>query len=202
MPRWSATRRASWMSCPAQQAPLRPIAAPWSYSCSVTPTTSWPASCSKPATVLLSTPPDIATRMRIALIVHHVAGAGRQLDHQAIQRLGHDDLAAKARGLGQAECQVQHVLLILGRFAQLAEPGGVNDDVASGAGERALARALDVHAMLMGNLQHRQAKWRVHFAACAAALDEGHFRHGQALAKCSMPGACAPSCAAASAAAA
>ena len=36
--------------------------------------------------------PDIATRIRIVLIAHHVAGAGGQLHHQAVQRLGDDDL--------------------------------------------------------------------------------------------------------------
>src|ERR1700733_9408074 len=52
------------MSCPAQHAPLRAVAAPWSYSCSVTPITSCPASASSPAVTELSTPPDIATTTR------------------------------------------------------------------------------------------------------------------------------------------
>src|ERR1700679_1063203 len=115
MPNLSATSRASWMSWPAQQAPLRPVAAPWSYSCKVTPTTSCPASCSRPATTLLSTPPDIATRTRIGRsALEHVVDAGRQGHHQPVQRLSHDDLATKPRGLGQAERKVQHVLLVLG----------------------------------------------------------------------------------------
>src|SRR5215475_5971458 len=100
------------MSWPAQHAPFRPVASPWWYNCSVTPTTSWPASCNNPATVLLSTPPDIATRIRIALVAHHVACAGRQLDHQPVERLGHHDLTAEPRRLRQPERQIEHVLLV------------------------------------------------------------------------------------------
>src|SRR5712691_9135181 len=64
MPRRSATSAASRTSCPAQQAPFFPVAAPWSYSCSVMPTTSNPAATQSAAVTDESTPPDIATTMR------------------------------------------------------------------------------------------------------------------------------------------
>src|SRR6185312_10773558 len=99
------------------------------------PTTSCPASCKSPATVLLSTPPDIATTMRI-LAVHHVPAARRQPDYQAVERLGHHDLAAEPRGLLEPEGEVEHVLLVLGRRRQLGEPGWIDDDVAGRAGKR------------------------------------------------------------------
>src|SRR5262245_48086786 len=126
MPSLSATRRASWMSWPAQQPPLRSMAAPWSYNCSVTPITSWPASCSKPATTLLSTPPDMATTTRMLLLVH-VVDALRQRHGQSVQRFGDDDLATKPRSLGQAEGEVQHVLLVLGRLGQFRVPRPIDD---------------------------------------------------------------------------
>src|SRR3954463_4835209 len=98
--------------------------------------TSCPASCSRPATVLLSTPPDIATTMRMrrlaaGLLVQEISAASRQPYDQSVQRLGHHDLAAEARCLLEAEGEIQHVLLVLGRPRQLAEPSRVHDNVAS-----------------------------------------------------------------------
>src|SRR5271166_6654650 len=138
MPSWSATRRASWMSCPAQHAPFRPVAAPWSYSWSVTPITSWPASCRRPATVLLSTPPDMATTIRIGraagsiapLSLEQVAAGGGQLHGQPVELLRHHELAAEPGGLLQPEGEVEHVLLVLGRLRELAEPSRVDDHMA------------------------------------------------------------------------
>src|SRR5438067_3568717 len=52
------------MSRPAQQVPLRPVAAPWSYSCNVTPITSQFFCANRPATTEESTPPDMATTIR------------------------------------------------------------------------------------------------------------------------------------------
>ena len=57
------------MSWPAQQAPFLPSAAPWSYSWSVMPITSQPASTRSAAAHELSTPPDMATTTR-----HSAAG--------------------------------------------------------------------------------------------------------------------------------
>src|SRR3954464_15250669 len=55
------------MSCPAQQAPLRRTASPWSYSGSVTPITSAPVCTASAAVTELSTPPDMATTIRASL---------------------------------------------------------------------------------------------------------------------------------------
>src|SRR4051794_27764182 len=167
MPSRSATSRASWMSRPAQQAPLRPVAVPWSYSCSVTPITSCPASASSPATTLLSTPPDIAATMRIGLSELGVAGGGREPDDEPVQRRRHHDLAAEAAGGLEPEGEVQHVLFVLGRLGQLGEPGRVDDDMAGRAGQRALAGALDVDPVLVRDLQHREAVGRVDLARLA-----------------------------------
>src|SRR5215475_9973824 len=49
------------------------------------------------------------------LVDHHVAGRGRQADFQPVQLLGHLDLAAEARSVGEAEGEIEHVLLVLGR---------------------------------------------------------------------------------------
>src|SRR3712207_8796294 len=42
-----------------------------------------------------------------------------QLHHQAIERLGHDDLAAEPAGFLEVEGEVEHVLLVLRRFGEL-----------------------------------------------------------------------------------
>src|SRR6185295_12894722 len=55
------------MSWPAQQAPERRTAAPWSYSCRVTPTTSAPVCAASAAVTELSTPPDMATTILASL---------------------------------------------------------------------------------------------------------------------------------------
>src|SRR6185437_11698610 len=133
------------------------------------PTTSKPCSLSKAAVTELSTPPDMATTTRAPLSrpsglmhppplrgrvgaggrarthrrrpspAHHVARRLRQLDGEAVELLGHDDLAAEPRGLRQAEGEVEHVLLVLARFLEQLVPFGIDDDVAGRAGERALA---------------------------------------------------------------
>src|SRR6266851_9425751 len=154
------------------------------------PTTSNPCSASSAAVTELSTPPDMATTTRQsraglskprafirASPAHHVARRLRQLDGEAVELLGHDDLAAEARGLRQAESEVEHVLFVLARLLQDLVPFRIDDDVAGRAGERALAGALDVDAMLVRDLQHREAERRVHLAARPVALDESHFRH-------------------------
>ena len=57
MPSWSATRRASSTSDTEQQ----PVSDSPPHSFMVTPTTSWPCSCSSAAATEESTPPDMAT---------------------------------------------------------------------------------------------------------------------------------------------
>src|SRR5258708_27763713 len=154
------------------------------------PTTSHPCSTSSAAVTELSTPPDMATTTRHSRAglsgprafirpspCHHVARRLRQLDGKAVGLLGHDDLTAEPRGLRQAEGEVEHVLLVLARLVQQLVPFRIDDDVAGRAGERALAGALDVDAVLVRDLQHRKAERRVHLAARAVALDESHFPH-------------------------
>src|SRR3979411_2318381 len=45
------------------------------------------------------------------------------------------------------------------------------------AGERALARALDIDPVLVGDLKHRQTDRCVNLATCPVALDKCHLRH-------------------------
>src|SRR3989442_15335916 len=61
----AATRRASWRSSMEQQLPNEVCPSLWSYSCIDRPMTSWPCSASRAAATDESTPPDIATTMRI-----------------------------------------------------------------------------------------------------------------------------------------
>ncbi len=82
---------------------------------------------------------------------------------------------------GQAEGEVEHVLLVLGRLLQQLVPFGIDDDVAGRAGERALAGALDVDVVAVRDLEHRQAERRLDLAPRAVALDEGHLRHARRL---------------------
>src|ERR1700722_17314102 len=121
----------------------------------VTPTTSCPASCSSPATTLLSTPPDIATKTRMLnspCSALGVSGRRRQLYDQAVQFVGHHDLTSQPGSLGQPKRQVQHVLLVLGRGFKLLEPGLIDDHVAGGASQRTLAGAFYIDTVLVGDL--------------------------------------------------
>src|SRR5271166_4939393 len=139
------------------------------------PMTSCPASCSRPAVTLLSTPPDMATTTRMSAL--RVAGRGRQLDHQSVKLVRHDNLAPKARGPGQTESQIEHVFLILCRRFQLLEPGPVDDYVAGRTRERALASTFYVHPVLVGDFQHREPQGRVNLAMSPITLNESHSRH-------------------------
>ena len=94
--------------------------------------------------------------------------------------IGDDDLAAEARGPGQPEREIEHVFLVLAHRLQLAEPGGIDDDVTGRAGHRALARALDVDAVAERDLQHGVADRRRDLVAGAVGVDEGHGGHGSA----------------------
>src|ERR1700761_5313212 len=93
-------------------------------------------------------------RSRPALILAlsallRVARAGGQAHGQAIQLLADDDLAAEAGSLGQAEGEVEHVLLVLAGLGQQVVPFVLDDDMAGRAGERALARTFEVDIVLM-----------------------------------------------------
>ena len=102
------------------------------------------------------------------LAPHHVARRRRQADGEAVELLGHHDLAAEARGVGEAEGEVEHVLLVLAGILEHFEPFGIDDDVAGRAGERALASALDIDVVAMRDLQHREADRRLDFLPRAA----------------------------------
>src|SRR6185437_5936937 len=158
------------------------------------PTTSKPCSLTSAAVTELSTPPDMATTMRAGVViakawlaVHHVARRRRQLHGEAVELFAHDDLAAQARGLRQAEGKVEHVLLVLGRFLQKLVPFGIDDDMTGRAGERTLARALDVDAVLMRDLEHGKTQRRFDLATRPVAFDESHFRHELRPRLCPVP---------------
>src|SRR4029077_12000455 len=72
---------------------------------------------------------------RILLLDHQVARGRGQRDGQAVQLLGDLDLAAQPRGMGEAEGQVEHVLLVLAGGLQRLIPLGIDDDVAGRAGK-------------------------------------------------------------------
>src|SRR2546428_8311069 len=61
----AATRRASCRSASVQQRPNEVCPSVWSYNCIDRPMTSWPCSASSAAATEESTPPDIATTIRI-----------------------------------------------------------------------------------------------------------------------------------------
>ena len=62
----AATRRASCRSSIVQQVPKRTCPSRWSYSCIERPITSWPCRARSAAATDESTPPDMATTMRIS----------------------------------------------------------------------------------------------------------------------------------------
>src|SRR5437867_10494379 len=61
----AATRRASCRSSSVQHRPNELCPSVWSYNCIDRPMTSWPCSASSAAATDESTPPDIATTMRM-----------------------------------------------------------------------------------------------------------------------------------------
>src|SRR3546814_2026689 len=122
--------------------------------------------------------PGLTARASAQHVVHFLG----QRDDEAVELLGHDDLAAEARSGRQAEGEVEHVLLVLRGCVQLVVPGLVDDDVAGGAGERALAGPLDVDIEAVGDLHHREAERRLHFPAGAILLrSEEHTSELQSL---------------------
>lgn len=64
----------------------------------------------------------------------HVSRHRRQSHHQAIQLLGHYNLAAQTAGLGQAKSEVQHIVLVVFGFGHLVKMVfSLYDDMASRA---------------------------------------------------------------------
>ncbi len=121
-------------------------------------------------------PAPIASFGRYLSTIMLRVAAGR-LTVEPVQLLGHLDLAAEARGVGEAEGEIEHVLLVLGRGLQHVVPFGVDDHVAGRAGERALAGAFQADVVAVRDFQHRKADRRIHFEARPIRIDEGHLRH-------------------------
>src|SRR5262245_32848519 len=111
MPSRPATALASCRSSSAQQRPKEgPAPSVWSWSCMEIPTSSWPCSWSSAAATEESTPPDMATAMRMAgrRLLHvgndehqHVA-ADAEL-HLVGQHLLFDPLQLHEGAVGRAE---------------------------------------------------------------------------------------------------
>src|SRR5260221_2028496 len=108
---------------------------------------------------------------------HHVAGRRRYLDHQSVERLGHADLTAEPRRVGEAKGQIEHVFFVLAGRRQLNEPGLFDHDVAGRTGKRALAGTLDRNVIAMGDLEHGQAERRIDLLARSVLQYERHLRH-------------------------
>ena len=123
MPIADATRRASCRSSSVQQRPkLWGMPSRWSYSCIDSPTTSWPASASRAAATDESTPPDMATTIRIARLAvttrptsarHGHPGQRPQLVHQRRQHPKH--AVDFGLGVGRSEAEAKRALRAAGR---------------------------------------------------------------------------------------
>src|SRR6266496_5645322 len=125
MSRAQATRRASEMSSRVQQRPVRPESEEWSHSCIERPMTSCPSSFSRRAATEESTPPDIATAMRIERFYASSEG---------LTRLRHDEHEGRAAD-GELSAVVDQDLADppasdegAARRAQVQEPGPLVPD--------------------------------------------------------------------------
>ena len=77
-----------------------------------------------------------------------------QLDDQAVELLGHLDLAAESRGLGQAKGEVEHVVfVVVGLLHGLVLCLVVDDDVAGRAGAGAAAGAFHLEVVGLGDVE-------------------------------------------------
>src|SRR6266404_1573283 len=86
MPSAHATRRASERSSSVQQRPVRPASPEWSQSCIESPMTSCPSSFRSRAATEESTPPDMATAMRIRKIVRDPGNGKRKTGNDLTAR--------------------------------------------------------------------------------------------------------------------
>lgn len=79
---------------------------------------------------------------------------GGQLHDQAIELLGHLDLAAKTARLSQAKGEVEHVVLVVLGLGHLVVETFIGDnDVACRAGAGAAAGTLHLEVMGLGNVE-------------------------------------------------
>src|SRR5689334_9661262 len=82
---------------------------------------------------------------------------GRKLDLETVERLGHDDLAAKPRALVDIERTVEHFELLIARRHQFRQPLLGNPDVAGRAGARSAALGFDGQAPVADHLHDAPA---------------------------------------------
>src|SRR5712692_8053750 len=85
----AATRRASCRSSSVQQRPNVVCPSRWSYSCIDKPMTSWPCSASSAAATDESTPPDMATTIRMFLLYRYGCASRSHEGHE-----GHEEKTA------------------------------------------------------------------------------------------------------------
>src|SRR5262245_60035850 len=79
---------------------------------------------------------------------------GRKLDFEPVQRLGHDDLAAKPRALVDIVGAVEHLQLLVARRRELCDPVLIHPDMAGGASARPAALGLDGKAPVADHLHY------------------------------------------------
>ena len=87
-----------------------------------------------------TSPSGAPSRVEVAGL--EVPSHGRQLDRQAVELLGHLDLAAEATRLGKTEGEVEHVVLVVVGLGDAVEVAVIGDDYMAGrAGAGATAGA-------------------------------------------------------------
>jgi hypothetical protein len=109
---------------------------------------------------------------------HEVVVGRRQRDDEAVQFLGHGDLATEPGGLAHVESEIEHVLLLLADGAELVDPRRVGVDVAGRARHRALAGTLQIEAVEVRDFDHGQTLGGLDLMARPPRVDEGHLQHG------------------------
>lgn len=110
--------------------------------------------------------------LRSARIVY----CGRHMHLQTIHVLGQIDLAAKTRCVCQIVGQVQHIELLVSRLiGQFLIVVGLEDQMASGAGQCALAGAesIQVNVVVHDNVQQGIAHLAASLDSLAARPDKG-----------------------------
>mgnify|MGYP007025664525 CR=1 FL=1 len=87
----------------------------------------------------------------------------RDPDADAINVFAGNHLTSQPGGLGEAEGEVQHVVLVVGGLWQFGEERRIlDDDVAGGAGQGALARALEVDVVGVRRLEQVRSERHSH----------------------------------------
>lgn len=98
---------------------------------------------------------------------------GGQLDDQAVEVLGHLDLAAEAARLGETKSKVEHVVfVVLGLGHLVVEAFVGDDDVAGRAGAGAAAGALHLEVVGLRNVEEVVALADGNLVLLALLVDE------------------------------